>query len=101
MIAIQATLNSLWHTLSAMKTSETIRDEAGEWSYTISAQAMRDRFKQLVDERNRALEAVAAQGQVTDFFINTLAVRDAQVAAAIEPFAASCGGGLEGDYRFG
>jgi hypothetical protein len=56
MIAAQAALTAVYQQLSDLKVQETIRDEGQEWSYALSATLMRDRIKQLQDERDKALD---------------------------------------------
>lgn len=101
-IAMQGALG--WHArkLSSIKTSSTIRDESTEWSYSISAQALRDYFKHLQAERDAALAALRADNPVLDRTASILAARDSYVAAAVEPFTQEAGlGGQEQDWRFG
>jgi hypothetical protein len=60
MIASQAALTAVYAQLSELKTSETIRDEGQEWSYTLSATLLRDRILQLQKARDDALEIIAS-----------------------------------------
>lgn len=59
-IAAQAALSAIYVQLRDFKTSETIRDEGQEWSYTLSANLLRDRVAQLQAERDRAIDALGA-----------------------------------------
>lgn len=99
-IAAQAALDHAWKMLVGFKTSETIRDEAQEWSYTVSAQAIRDAMKSLKDERDKALSALD-DGTLAEYS-SFVAVRDIQTSRAVEPWVDAAGfGGQEGDVRFG
>jgi hypothetical protein len=75
LIAAQAALTAVYTQLHNTKTSETIRDEGQEWSYTLSASLLRDRVNQLVKERDRALDALA--GSLTSVgFVDLWSERD-------------------------
>lgn len=99
-VAAQATLNSFFHRFSELKISEKIGDEAQTWEYARSAQLLRDQFAYLVRTRDDAL--AEAEGGVVEAYASFLAVRDAAVAAYIEPWVAESGQLVAGqDYRFG
>jgi len=103
-IRSQAALNRMFIVLSTSSISERIADEAQSWEVTRSAQVIRDQLKLLVDERNRALEALERQGAALDSYESYIATTDAYVSARVEPWinggAFALGGGLERDYRF-
>jgi hypothetical protein len=102
-IAAQAALNYIFVRFSAMKVSERIADEGQSWEYTMSASLIRDAFKALMEQRDKALEAVTSTGGTLDGYVSYIAVRDSATAAYIEPWVegAGVGGGLERDWRFG
>lgn len=101
-VAAQAALEYWTHALLATKTSQTIKDEAQEWSFSISAQQLRDHLKFLQDERDVALEALGGPAAGLETYTSTLLVRDAATARAIEPWVAGSGfGGQDQDWRFG
>lgn len=85
-IAAQAALTHVFQQLKELKVQETIRDEGQEWSYTISAQALRDYLKFLQGQRDLALAEVEAQHPIPTAFVSFLHERDALVARAVEPF---------------
>jgi hypothetical protein len=89
-VIAQASLSYLLQTLSMTKTSETIRDEGQEWSYSLSVNAIRDRIKYLIDLRDKALEQAADPMPVA--WVNLLYERDRMVAAAVEPYTITAGG---------
>ena len=101
-IVAQAALNYFFSWAKTIKTSQTISDEGQEWSYTLSAQLLSDQIKALRDARDRALEQLALDGNsANDAWINTIAERDAQTSAIIEPWVAGGVGGQTVDTRFG
>jgi hypothetical protein len=97
-VVAQAAINHLFHELKGAKIQETIRDEGGEWSYSLSAGVLTKQLDLLVRLRDEALAAV--QGPIFDSYVSFLAVRDATTARLIE--ACDVGlGGQQGDSRFG
>jgi hypothetical protein len=84
-IAAQAALTAIYVQLADTKTSETIRDEGQEWSYTISATLLRDRISQLQAERDRALSVVEQVTSTVEFY-NLWLERDVAFAAAYGPY---------------
>lgn len=101
-VAAQSALDYFFHQFNSVKLSETIANEAQNWTYTRSAQLLRDQFQHLRDERDKALAALGA-GTSLVHYESFLAVRDMEVARAVEPFAPGLlpQGGLEADFRFG
>ena len=101
-VATQGALDYFFTAFGTIKTSEKIADEAQSWDYTLSASLIRDRFKMLQAERDKALEALLAAGVPLDAYASFLQARDSVIATAIEPWTADSGvSGLEVDYRFG
>lgn len=99
-IAAQAALNYFFHGFSNLKVQERIADEGQEWEYTLSANLIRDALKALIDQRDKALEALGRAGMALERYESFIAVRDAHVAAYIEPWVHGAGVGGQ-DYRFG
>lgn len=103
-IAAQAAIGYFLNDLSAtLKTSETIRDEGREWTYSLSANLLRDRLNALMKLRDAALESLSHTAAL-DSWVNLLHERDQIATAYIEPFAEGgfAGGGMElWDARFG
>lgn len=103
-IVFQAALSNIYYGLSSMsmKTSETIRNEGEEWSWSVSAQAVSERVKQLQKLRDDAIAKLEMSDTIAETqWINTLAVRDAYTDALIEPWTTGGVGGMEIDPRFG
>lgn len=98
-IAAQAALNFHFYTLRELKVSETITNEAEEWSYSLSATMLKDLLKALQDARDRALDALRDGNPNLDSYISFIAVRDAATSLAIEPWVQ--GSGYSGDTRSG
>jgi hypothetical protein len=86
LVALQAALDYFFFALKGMKVSETIKDEATEWSYSVSANALTEFLKLLRSQRDQLIGAIN-QGQGLEAWINLLAVRDAVTTAAIEPYS--------------
>lgn len=85
-VATQAALNYFFFKFVGLKTSERITNEAQEWEYQLSANVLRDQLALLIKDRDAALETVSAAGAPLDRYQSILAVRDAAVAAAVEPW---------------
>lgn len=73
-VGAQAALDYFFHEFSGTKTMERISDEAQTWEWQTSAQMLRDRMKLLVDERDRALDAISSQGAALDSYVSYLHV---------------------------
>lgn len=101
-IVAQAAINYIFHQLRDLKTQETIRNEAREWSWSKSATVLKDYLKMLTEARDRALEVLSASGRGTlDTYISFLAVRDQAVAVQIEPWTQAGGAGGQEMARAG
>lgn len=86
-VVAQAALNYFTLSLSTMKASETIRNADEEWSWSISANALNERIKELRAMRDRAIEQLLSEGgALAVAWVNTLAVRDCVTDALIEPY---------------
>lgn len=107
-IAAQGALTYFYQRFRTTKMSETIADEASNWSYSLSPTLLIAQLKTLTDLRDRALEAMDARSQVgSDAYVSFLAVRDLEVSRYIEPWVwghpegyGIGAGGQEGDFRF-
>jgi hypothetical protein len=101
-VAAQAALDFFFHEFKDKKTSETIANEAQQWSYQLSAGVLQAQFNALVEARDRALDMIGGGGATFVAFSSFLHARDCEIAAAIEPFTleAASVGGMEHDWRF-
>lgn len=97
LVATQAALTYFFHVLREAKSSERIAAEGREWEWSTSASMMRDQFRLLVDERNRALAALQSTSPVLARCVSILQVRDRVGSALLEPWVAGGlgGGGME------
>lgn len=99
-IVAQAQLNYFFFTLKNLKVSETIRDEATEWSYQLSANALTEYLKQLRQARNEALDRIKDASGPVEAWESFLQTRDTFTASIIEPWTSGGGlGGIELDPR--
>lgn len=86
LVALQAALDHVYTTLVATKTSETIRNEGQEWSYSISAQVLAERLKGLRGDRDKALDVLSASEAMPEAYYSFIATRDARMSVLIEPW---------------
>lgn len=95
-IIYQAALNNIYYGVSAMKSSERIRNEGEEWEWSVSASAIAERVKNLQRMRDEAIERLGSMSaQTKHAWINTLEVRDAYTDSLIEPWVGAPMGGQE------
>ncbi|MDP2622560.1 MAG: hypothetical protein Q8Q29_02040 [Actinomycetota bacterium] len=92
-IVAQAALDYFFNDLKALKVGETIRDEAVEWTYQLSANALLEYLKNLRKLRDDAIERIMDSEAPADGWVNFLAVRDGTTTALIEPWASPGGAG--------
>ena len=86
-IEAQASLNYFFFDLKALKVSETMRDEATEWSYSLSANALLEYLKTIRKLRDDAINRIVDTQAPAESWINYLAVRDLATDRLIEPWA--------------
>jgi hypothetical protein len=99
-IVAQAQLNYFFFTLKNLKVQESIRDEATEWSYQLSANALTEYLKQLRQARDEALDRIKNTSGPVEAWESFLQVRDTFTASIIEPWTSGAGGGgIELDPR--
>jgi hypothetical protein len=83
-VVAQAALSFFFHEFKDKKVQETITQEGRTWSYTLSAQVLREQIQLLRDQRDRALRALLDQNPVLARWVNTVYVRDRLAAAVID-----------------
>jgi hypothetical protein len=94
LIAAQAALSYFIHSFKDMKTSEVIRNEARTWEWQKSPNLLRDWLQELINARDKALDAVMAENaMIMARYASILAAREPLIAALIEPWAAESGRG--------
>lgn len=110
-ILSQAALNHYFWLVKLTKVSESIKDEAQQWDWTISANVVATWMKYLIDNRDKAIAALQSINVVMDVYVSLVAERDRLAAAWLEPYVTEIGapvpyaggggsGPLEYDYRF-
>lgn len=97
-IEAQAVLNFFFFQLKELKVQESISDEATEWSYSLSANALLEYLKTIRKLRDDAIERIKASQAPSDGWVNLLAVRDQTTDRLIEPWAD--GGTGAGGFEF-
>lgn len=85
-IVAQAQLNYFFFALKGLKVQQTIRDEATEWSYQLSANALTEYLKNLRKTRDEALARVMDSSAPAEAWESFLATRDTFTASIIEPW---------------
>lgn len=94
-VVSQAALDYFFSRLSstaAGKTAETIKDEATEWSWEISPQAVVERLRQLRADRDKAIETLIEDGWEHDAgWESFIATRDRWTSLLIEPWVEGVG----------
>lgn len=96
-VVSQAALDYFFNRLTTSesgKTAETIKDEATEWSWEVSAQTVVERLRQLRADRDRALEQLQEDDSETDAsWVSFIQTRDAVTSRLIEPWLTPGGAG--------
>lgn len=85
-VSAQAALSYLFHKLRDYKVQETIRDEASEWSWSLSATLVRDQMAYLRSLRDKALESLSQNDVALDSYASFIATRDASASHLVEPW---------------
>lgn len=99
-IRAQAALNRLFVVLRDEKISESISDESQTYDWAKSAQLLRDQLKLLVDERNKAIDALMSQGAALDSYESFVHVQDRWVSRRIEPWVDGSGSDANTPFFF-
>jgi hypothetical protein len=97
-IVSQAALTYFYNRLTdgtlSGKTAETIKDEATEWTWEVSPQAIVERLRQLRADRDLAIENLIEAGWAGDVsWVSMLSVRDKWTSILIEPWVEGPGFG--------
>jgi hypothetical protein len=110
-ILSQAALDHYFWLIKLMKVSETMKNEAVSWEYSLSANVISAWIAYLIGNRDKAIAAMQIINAPMDVYISLVAERDRLAAAWLEPWVAEIGapvpyvggggsGPLEYDYRF-
>lgn len=98
-IVAQAALNYFLATAKSFKTGETIADEGQTWTWSTSAQFIRDQLAALIDMRDRAIATLQDAGSGLTAWVNYVQERDVVAYAYTEEAIAGGYGGQEYDPR--
>lgn len=110
-ILSQAALDHYFWLIKMLKVSESMKNEAVEWDYNLSANVIAAWIQYLIGNRDAAISAMQTINAPMDVYISTVAERDRLAAAWLEPWVTEIGapvpyvggggsGPLEYDYRF-
>jgi hypothetical protein len=110
-ILSQAALDHYFSIIKTLKVSEGLKNEAVEWTYTLSAQVLSAWIAYLIGNRDKAIEALETTQIPPDIYFSMVAERDRLSAAWLEPWVTEVGapvpyvggggsGPLEYDFRF-
>ena len=85
-ISAQVALNYYYFLFRDMQISQTIKNEGSEWSYTLSANVIRNYLESLRDERDKAIAGLRVNIPVLDRCASNIRVRDQATVAVLEWF---------------
>jgi hypothetical protein len=94
LVALQAALTFFVHALRTAKVSQTVRTESREFSYSLSANTLRDILKALKDQRDAALAGLEESNPVFARVGSFIQAHDSLTSALVEPWVT--GGGDTG-----
>lgn len=97
-IVNQAALDYFFHLFRDMKVSQSIKNEGTEWTYSLSANVLRNYLETLKAQRDMALEGIRRHKPVYDLYASNIRVRDIATVATLEWWANDAGsvGGIGG-----
>lgn len=84
LIITQVALNYFFFLFRDLKTSLSIKNEGTEYSYTLSANVLRDYLGSLKDQRDLAIAGLQKHYPVIDRFASNIRVRDQATVVALE-----------------
>ena len=90
-ILSQAALDFYYFSMRQFKVSETVKNEAVEWTYTHSASVIAGWMQYLRDNRDRAIAALQVIDAPLDRMVSLVAERDFYAAAFLEPYTSEVG----------
>lgn len=111
-ILSQAALDHYFWLIKLLKVTQTIKNEAVSWDYSLSANVIAAWVQYLIANRDKAVQSLISINAPMDAYISLVAERDRLSAAWLEPWVTEVGapvpyaggggsGPLEYDYRFG
>jgi hypothetical protein len=84
LIVTQVALDYFFHLFRDMKTSETQKNEGTEWTWTLSANVLRNYLENLKSQRDMALEGLRRHHPVLDVYASNIRVRDQATVGILE-----------------
>lgn len=87
LIITQTALDYYFHVFRDMKTSESIKNEGTEWSFTLSANVLRGYLDSLKEQRDMAMAGLQKHHPLMDRFASNIRVRDQATVAMLEWWA--------------
>lgn len=99
-VCAQVALNYYYYLFRNMKISESVKNEGTEWTYSLSANVIRNYLESLVKERDDAVAGLRINIPVLDHFASNIRIRDQATVAVLEWWDINSpgitGGGLPG-----
>lgn len=84
LVVAQAGLDWFFFEFKDKKVSEEISDEGQKWAYSLSANLLLAQYKQLIADRDRALDVVTQRADYLVDYVSFVAERDALTSAMVE-----------------
>lgn len=84
LITAQVALNYYFFVFRDLKTSEGIKNEGTEWTYTISVNVIRDYLDELQNRRDMALKGLRGWHPTLDRYASNIRIRDQATVAILE-----------------
>jgi hypothetical protein len=91
LVCLQAAIEQVAREVALGATSEGIKDEGQEWTYSRSATLMRDWLKALIGMRDAAMQQLADAGMETDVYTSFIGIRDSTALANAESWVDQAG----------
>lgn len=83
-IVNQTALDYFFHLFRDMKISQSIKNEGTEWTYSLSANVLRNYLETLKSQRDMALEGIRKHKPVYDLYASNIRVRDQATVGILE-----------------
>jgi hypothetical protein len=90
-ILSQAALNYYFQTIKTLKVSETIKNEAVDWEYSLSANVISAYMQYLIGNRDKAIASMQSINVPLDGYVSLVANRDLMAARWLEPWVVEVG----------
>lgn len=84
LVTAQAALDWFFFEFKDKKVNEEISDEGQKWAYALSPSVLGAQWKQIVADRDRALEVITTRSDYLTDYVSFIAERDALTSAMVE-----------------